>query len=460
MTRRATLRFAFILLFSSVAFNALSAAEPSTDLFPTFEGMVEPKEYADIGHSLDRIYEDWDERFIPAILELLSLSNNSSVSNRLLAILLEKTGQDFGYDINAWFKWVWNRPELITNDYAQFKAHWYRQIDPIFETYFLNRQGSAQIRLDEIRWGGVRQDGIPPLRQPKMITAEQADYLDDDNVVFGIEINGDARAYPKRILAWHEMFVDTIGGVEIAGVYCTLCGSVIPYKTTFKGDKFELGTSGFLYRSNKLMYDKATQSLWNTLTGQPVVGPLVGKGIELSHLSVVTTTWKAWKQRHPDTQVLSLDTGYRRDYGEGVAYQDYFATDQLMFNTPFDDTRLNNKQEVLALRFAAAPNQQLAIDTDFLRQHPVYHNQIGRQKLVVFTDYSGANRVYDPKSITFEKYDGKNQVTDTNGQTWRVYEAFLLRESDQTRLPSLPYHRAFWFGWRAAFPETKLIKSE
>ncbi|MEP1140266.1 MAG: DUF3179 domain-containing (seleno)protein [Balneola sp.] len=142
------------------------------------------------------------------------------------------------------------------------------------------------MRLDEIRWGGVRQDGIPPLRDPKMISAKEADYLGDKDVVFGIEVNGDVRAYPKRILAWHEMFVDEVGGEKLAGVYCTLCGTAILFKTEHEGVNHEIGTSGFLYRSNKLMYDKATQSLWNTLQGKPVVGPLVGKGIRLEHLSV------------------------------------------------------------------------------------------------------------------------------------------------------------------------------
>ena len=111
-----------------------------------------------------------------------------------------------------------------------------------------------------------------------MLDASEATYLGDRNIVFGIEVNGDARAYPKRILAWHEMFTDSVGGVPVAGVYCTLCGTVILYYTNLGGTQYDLGTSGFLYRSNKLMYDRATQSLWNTFSGEPVVGPLVGKG--------------------------------------------------------------------------------------------------------------------------------------------------------------------------------------
>ena len=204
------------------------------------------------------------------------------------------------------------------------------------------------------------------------------------------------------------------------------------------------------------MYDQATQSLWSTTRGEPVLGPLVDQGIALEYESVVTTTWGEWKKRHPDTTVLSLDTGHRRDYGEGVAYNDYFSTDRLMFHTPFQDDRLDNKREVLALRFFAAPNQQLAIDTEFLKDNPIFNEQIGSQKFVVLTDDSGANRVYDPQDHNFVEYDGYNRAVDDQGIAWQVEEEWMQSENGD-RLERLPYHRAFWFGWRAAYPETRLI---
>lgn len=390
-------------------------------------------------------------------IETLGFSQSDFTRSRLAKLIEKETPTHKFTDANDHYQWLWGQDIEAPKGYANFKADLYRNIDNKFDKYFRGRQDSARIRLDEIRWGGVVQDGIPPLRNPEMISASEANYLGDDDIVFGIEINGDARAYPKRILAWHEMFTDTIGGVDIAGVYCTLCGTVIPYKTEYKGTKYTLGTSGFLYRSNKLMYDRATQSLWSTSRGAPVLGPLVDKGIQLEFESVVTTIWKEWKKRHPNTSVLSLNTGHRRNYDEGNAYKDYFSTDRLMFNTPFNDNRLKNKQEILALRFPAAPDQQLAIDTDYLSKHTVYENQIGQQKFVVLTDKTGANRVYDPKGIKFSKYDGDSIVTDKTGNSWTVNESWLEDENGN-RLERLPYYRAFWFGWRAAFPETKLIK--
>ena len=407
--------------------------------------------------SLNYIAKNWHEGLIPMALESIWFSSSETVDDALVKLVSQSLKSEYSHDLDAWHFEMWNKNIKPDISYANFKASLYREIDPRFETYFRDRQNTAQVRLDEMRWGGVVQDGIPPLRNPEMISATEATYLEDDNIVFGIEINGDVRAYPKRILAWHEMFVDTIGGVEVAGVYCTLCGTVIPFKTRFNGTQHKLGTSGFLYRSNKMMYDQATQSLWSTTRGVPVLGPLVGKGIELEFESVVTTTWGEWRKRHPETTVLSLNTGHSRDYGEGVAYNEYFSNDNLMFKTPFRDDRLDNKREILALRFAAAPSQQLAIDTDFLNKNTLYKNNIGRQQFVVLTDESGANRVYDPKEIQLASYDGNQTATDDKGETWKVNESWLESPSGE-RLPRLPYHRAFWFGWRAAFPQTQLIK--
>jgi hypothetical protein len=433
------------------------AETPVESLSKDFMTLIESRDTAVIQQSVNRVQKYWHRTHLPMAIEAFRYIRYTLSPNIIEDLIKKESGLKNLTDINALYFWLWNQDISPSADYANFKAELYRRIDSRFEQYFFNRQESARIRLDEIRWGGVLQDGIPPLRNPKMLSVKEADYLKDNHIVFGIKINGDARAYPKRILAWHEMFTDTIGGVDIAGVYCTLCGTVIPYRTNINGTQYTLGTSGFLYRSNKLMYDKATQSLWSTERGEPVLGPLVDKGIALPYESVVTTTWGEWRKRNPDTTVLSLDTGHSRDYSEGAAYADYFATDRLMFNTPFKDERLANKQEVLALRFAGAPNEQLAIDTDFLILNRLYKNKIGSQSFIVLTDNSGANRVYDPEEVNFVAYDGISTLRDNQNNTWTLDEEKITNEKGRT-LNRLPYHRAFWFGWHAAYPQTKLIK--
>ncbi len=407
-----------------------------------------------MGDPLREISENWTDGYTPMLIEILSLSGTER-AYLLLELLEDKTGQNFGRDTNRWFSWWWQQEQVQVADYATFKSSLYGLIDERFLLYFSTSRES-RIRLDEVRWGGVIQDGIPPLRQPRMLAADEASYLEDDNIVFGIEINGDARAYPKRILAWHEMFVDEIGGISFADVYCTLCGAVILYQTNHNGTQHDLGTSGFLYRSNKLMYDKATQSLWNTTWGEPVIGPLVDQDIRLERSYLVTTTWGEWKRRHPDSKVLSLDTGYTRDYGEGVAYQHYFANDELMFSISTSDSRLNNKDEILALTFPKYSKDTMAILANFLQDKPVYANRLGQVEFVILTDRSGANRVYEAKNHRFEMYDQDVSLIDSEGMKWKLSEDGL--KSGDLTLARLPAHRAFWFGWHSAFPDTQLIR--
>lgn len=440
----------FLFCLSAALFANTSASNQTTyDAF--FNLLIPEKNKA----ALEYIDKNWRDEYRIIAFEMIGLSNNA-VAVDLYHLLKQKTGENFGYDFNLWYQWLWNQPQTIFNDYGDFKSALHQKIDPKFAVYFKDRTASSLIRLDEVRWGGVVQDGIPPLRQPNMLNVDEATYLEDSNTVFGIEINGDARAYPKRVLAWHEMFVDTVGGINIAGVYCTLCGTVIIYKTDLDGTHHELGTSGFLYRSNKVMYDKSTQSLWNTFSGKPIIGPLVNDNIKLKTLSVVTTDWGTWKDRHPKTQVLDIETGYSRDYGEGVAYQDYFSTDRLMFNVPKTDPRLKNKDEVLIIRAQDYESDPLAISADFLSKNTVYQDKINNHSFVILTDQSGANRVYDDNGLEFIEYDGDKTVIDNNGQHWTVYEDRL--ENDTQTLKSLSYHRAFWFGWFANYPQTRLVK--
>ena len=326
----------------------LSAQDTAPVPLATFFALADPDPSLR-KESEDRIFGDWESSSLPMVLEVAMFSGRE---RQLLDRLEAATGERFDGELDSALRYLWSLDFQAHPKYAEFKKILYQQIDPRFAAYFEGAEKGARIRLDEIRWGGVRRDGIPPLDRPPMIDAGAASYLDDADVVFGVEVGGDARAYPKRILAWHEMFKDVVGSVPVTGAYCTLCGSMILYESIHDGIHHELGTSGFLYRSNKLMYDHATESLWSTITGEPVVGRLAGKGIRLAPRAVVTTTWKAWRTLHPKTQVLSLGTGYFRDYSEGAAYREYFATDDLMFTVPRIDSRLANKDEVLALRFA------------------------------------------------------------------------------------------------------------
>jgi hypothetical protein len=392
----------------------------------------------------------------------------TKVRERLLEFLEEQTGEDFGDDLRAWRRWSWRLPYAPHPDYAAFKAALYSNIDKRMAQFF--PAGSEErIRLDEIDWGGVAVNGIPPLDHPRHVRAAEADYLEDDHVVFGLEIDGEARAYPKRILAWHELALDTLGGTELAIVYCTLCGTVIPYGSETAGHRFTFGTSGLLYRSNKLMFDNETMSLWSTIEGRPVVGALASRydDLELQAHPVVTTRWREWKAMHPETTVLSLDTGYKRDYSEGAAYRSYFRSDKLMFDVPKLDERLKNKAPVLALRLRPAGSggqgdlQALALSAKFLekKENRVFHKSFAGHELVVVTSPDGANRVYDAGPTRFVKQEKDGRLRDAAGGIWRLTEAELVPEGGEAPpRPRLPARRVFWFAWQAMFPDTELVK--
>ena len=297
-------RLTRILLSLLISFNLLNAPvlavnvdaqiklKATINFDEHFISIAQRKDSKAAEQAIKIIENNWHTGLVPMALETISYTWTSPHRPALVELLRKETADAGVFGTQDWYQWLWNNSDFIADpSYHNFKAKFYKSIDSKFEKYFKNREKLTDIRLDEIQWGGVGQDEIPPLRNPTMISAKNATYLDDDNIIFGIEINGDVRAYPKRILAWHELFSDQIGGVDITGVYCTLCGTIIPYKTNIEGKNYRLGTSGFLYRSNKLMYDEGTQSLWSTTRGIPVLGPLVNQGIELEFESVVTSTW-------------------------------------------------------------------------------------------------------------------------------------------------------------------------
>ncbi len=176
------------------------------------------RDVAVVNDSLNRISDQWHPGSATMMIEIARFAKNARAVAEMISLIETKTGQNFGNDFEKWRQWIWKQEYDPHPQYAKFKSALYSKIDPRFSDYFRVTKDS-KIRLDEIRWGGVMRDGIPPLKDPKMLAAADADYLADTDVVFGVELNGDARCYPKRILAWHEMFKDTIGGESVCGVY-------------------------------------------------------------------------------------------------------------------------------------------------------------------------------------------------------------------------------------------------
>jgi len=212
----------------------------------------------------------------------------------------------------------------------------------------------------EILSGGPPKDGIPALTHPKALPAGEAAYLNDDDRVIGVAFGVAARAYPLRILNWHENINDTLGGQAIAVTYCPLCDSAVVFDRNVAGRVLEFGISGRLYNSNVLLYDRQPagrkESLWSQLQMRAVTGPAAEKGLTLSPLPAELTSWGAWRERFPETTVLSIETGHQREYGLNP-YVRYFESDTLMFPVrpkPNLDGGLRNKDRVIVVRAGSA----------------------------------------------------------------------------------------------------------
>ncbi len=265
----------------------------------------------------------------------------------------------------------------------------------------------------EILAGGPPRDGIPAIHQPRFVSATQARHLAPGDRVLGIRRNGVAKAYPIAILNWHEIVNDRLGKEPVVITFCPLCGSGVAFSARVLGKVHHFGVSGLLYNSDVLLYDRETESLWSQLLAQAVSGPL--KGSRLQPLPLVHTTWGAWRKRHPDTLVLSRDTGYDRDYDRDP-YAGYLDSRGVFFPVRHKDPRFHPKERVLGLEIAgqakAWPFSELA------RSKGVITDQLGGQTLRI-------------------RFDAEQQTA------WAEDEAGT----------ALPGTVLFWFAWYAFHPD-------
>lgn len=424
--------------------------------------------------ALQRIVAARDARFTAVLIEMLRMRQIGIVPTDLdvqdyLAAIKAINEEDPGDDWFELIEWYGQTDLVPPPGFTSWKGQLLSPIDLRFAG-FLNDEAPSRIRVEEIQWGGVRVDGIPALDQPAMVPAVAATYMNPDDAVFGLAFNGEARAYPLRILDWHEMANDVVGGVPVSLAYCTLCGAAVAFDGRIPdGRTLDFGSSGFLFRSNKLMYDRQTNTLWNQLTGEPVLGELADSDLALEILPVVLTTWADWQAQHPDTLVLDIDTGFERNYAPGAAYGDYFAYDDTMFPVWQRSDLLAPKDQIFAIRIDELPkaypiatlideqvvNDRLGeTDVVLLAPQEIIEVQGESQRRGPVTYRAGSPvRAYERAAHTFAPGSEANTLVDEDGAIWQVTEEALLGPDGQA-LSRLGGHLAYWFGWYAFFPTT------
>jgi len=275
------------------------------------------------------------------------------------------------------------------------------------------------IPVDRIMQGGPPKDGIPALTNPKFVSASKVDFLKDDDKIIGVSINGEHKAYPIKILNYHEIVNDNLGGSPIVITYCPLCGSGIVFSAIIDSQVLHFGVSGLLYNSDVLMYDKETNSLWSQLMMQAVSGKLKEK--EMMFLPSEHTKWQDWKERYPDTKVLSTNTGFPRDYNR-KPYDGYTLTPTLYFPVQHSSDAIPVKKQVLG------------VEVD------------GKFKAYSFTDLTKAGT---------SLLDSLNGVKYTIGFDSSNRSAKIIKSSKPIK-----YVTSYWFAWYTFHPDTEVYSSK
>ncbi len=278
----------------------------------------------------------------------------------------------------------------------------------------------ALIPETQIFRGGPGKDGIPAIDKPRFVSVRKARHVKNDDRVLGIEIAGIARAYPIKILNWHEVVNDRIGREQFSITYCPLCGTGIAFSARVNKSKLDFGVSGLLYNSDVLLYDRQTESLWSQLMQKAVTGKY--RGTKLTSIPLSHTTWADWKTRHPETSVLSTRTGAMRNY-ESSPYKGYAESRHLLFPVYSKaPERFHPKEKVLGVEingvFKAYPFVELN-----KKAQPLFTDTVNNSDLTIH---------WNKQHQSGEIYIGRKNITVI---------------------------QAFWFAWFAFHPETEVYKA-
>jgi len=275
------------------------------------------------------------------------------------------------------------------------------------------------IPADKVFIGGPPRDGIPSIDKPEFLSVDKASYLKDADRILGVYYQGEARAYPIRILNWHEIVNDKFKGKAVAVTYCPLCGSGVVYNAEVQGKLLEFGVSGLLYNSDVLLYDRETETLWSQILAKAVSGKLMNTDLEI--IPSAHTSWKAWKKTHPETKVLSLKTGFSRDYSRSP-YGTYDTDVATYFPVEFKSKRYHPKERVLGITLNG-------------KQKVYPFAEIAKNSGNTFTD-KFADEIL---TIEFDAENLDGKIIDSSGKV----------------LPSI---NTFWFAWYGFHPKGDVYK--
>lgn len=271
--------------------------------------------------------------------------------------------------------------------------------------------------FSELVRGCSSRDCIPSIDDPTFESVDLADsWLEETDVVFVLEYKGEVRAYPQRIMNWHEIVNDVISDDPIAVTFCPLCGSALAFDRRLDGQILELGVSGFLHNNDLVMYDRQTSTLWQQITGEAIVGEHFGKN--LTQIPMSGMRWIDIKKEFSSAQVLSQDTGFSRDYNS-YPYGDYEQSSQVNF-----------------------PNEG-GVD-----------NTIHPKTVVYGVEIDGKFKAYQEERIKNQELRIKDKIAGVDVEVdYNSGDVTVVRLDTNDEIPAT---RLFWFAWKTFHPDTEL----
>lgn len=331
------------------------------------------------------------------------------------------------------------------------------------------------VSYDEIMSGGPPRDGIPPIDNPEYTSvAESPGYMSAQEPVIALEINGDARAYPLAVLIWHEIVNDDVGGVPVSVTYCPLCNTAITFDRRVGERVLDFGTSGLLRKSDLVMWDRQTESWWQQITGEAIVGELTGT--KLTFIPAPLVSWEDFVEAYPDGQVLTRETGFSRSYGRPpYAGYDNLDGQPFLFGGNIDSA-LPSMERVIGLDIGET---KVAYPLLGFSEMPVVHDSVAGQDIVIFfsdgtlsafnggspngTRVVGSTGVFSPtlggKKLNFTAENG-GIVDDQTGSRWNVLGQAVDGELTGQSLDPVVHANHFWFAWQAFHPDTEVRSAE
>ena len=329
----------------------------------------------------------------------------------------------------------------------------------------------TSVKLSEIESGGPGKDGIPPIDNPNFVTTAEADeFLAPDEPVMMLRVGDDVRAYPLQILIWHEIVNDIVAGEPVVVTYCPLCNTAIAFRSTVEGRVLDFGTTGNLRHSDLVMYDRQTESWWQQITGEAIVGELVGTTLDFVPAGIVA--YSDFKASAPEGRVLSLQTGHERPYGSNP-YVGYDTGTPFLFSGDVD-TRLRSTERVVAVVVDA---EAAAYPFQVLEEERVVNDVVGGRPLVVLFK-PGARSSLDTETIRDSRQVGAGVVFDRRvgertltflaagdfaadietGSQWDITGRAVQGPLAGTRLEPVTHGNHFWFAWAVFRPDTHVYE--